>query len=274
MARSALQRLLGTRRQTREVVAALLARQSSVVAIVDLQEQVLLGEPPAVDGMRHPVAHGGSLQGHVIGGESAAAVAGLLTLMLEREEEKKALAGEVLEKYRELNLLYDLADKLATAFGLEAISELILTEARRLSTAAEGALVLYAESGQLQIVTAFGQVFSAGDCLGECDDGLITLIQNGQPEVINQLSRDPRFHHRPRLGAVVCAPIRTSKRVTGALLIGQREPAGYTAADQKLLTILAAQAAPAIENALFYAQLERYNRTLEQKVEERTAELA
>ena len=273
MSRSALQRLLGIRKQTRAIIAGVLDRQPGSVAIVDDREQLLLGAEGAAP-QRYPVSHAERLQGWVVGGADAAWIAELLVLLLDREEEKKALAGEVLEKYRELNLLYDLAEKLAGAFGLESISALILSEARRLCEAAEGALILCRETGQLQVVAVFGQVFNVGDMLGEQDDGLLALIQGGQPEVVNHLSRDPRFHHHPRLYSLICAPIRTPQRLTGALLIGQIEQINYTAADLKLLTILAAQAAPAIENALFYAQLERYNRTLEQKVQERTAELA
>ncbi|WP_314964028.1 GAF domain-containing protein, partial [Bradyrhizobium cosmicum] len=78
-----------------------------------------------------------------------------------------------------------------------------------------------------------------------------------------------------------------SGEVLGGLFFGHSQPGVFTARAERLVTGLAAQAAVAIDNARLYAasrrevaaravaeeDLQRLNQTLEQRIEERAAEL-
>ena len=57
-----------------------------------------------------------------------------------REVERRALATEVLNLYREVNLIYSFSEKLAALLDVERVARLTLEEARHLITATDGAM--------------------------------------------------------------------------------------------------------------------------------------
>ncbi|MEG4209581.1 AAA family ATPase [Microcoleus sp. S13_B4] len=75
--------------------------------------------------------------------------------------------------------------------------------------------------------------------------------------------------------SILCTPLLNQGKLGGILYLENNLALGaFTSERVETLKIIAAQAAISIENASLYEQLEDYNRTLEQKVEDRTAELA
>ena len=75
--------------------------------------------------------------------------------------------------------------------------------------------------------------------------------------------------------SILCTPLLNQGKLGGILYLENNLAIGaFTSERVETLKIIAAQAAISIENASLYEKLEDYNRTLEQKVEDRTAELA
>lgn len=75
-------------------------------------------------------------------------------------------------------------------------------------------------------------------------------------------------------GISVLAALRTREDKIGYLLFGEKLNGDiYTNVDLRLITILADQFAVAIQNAKSYVQIQRFNRTLQAKVEEATKQL-
>ncbi|MEG4589838.1 AAA family ATPase [Microcoleus sp. MOSTC5] len=75
--------------------------------------------------------------------------------------------------------------------------------------------------------------------------------------------------------SILCTPLLNQGKLGGILYLENNLAIGaFTSERVETLKIIAAQAAISIENASLYEQLEDYNRTLEQKVEDRTAQLA
>lgn len=94
------------------------------------------------------------------------------------------------------------------------------------------------------------------------------------------LNHPDRFHPVQReylkifgVESVVVVPLQHEGRFLG-MVSAANKPGGFSRDDIRLLTVFAAQAAIAIQNARLYTHLEELNRTLEAKVEERTRELA
>lgn len=94
------------------------------------------------------------------------------------------------------------------------------------------------------------------------------------------LNHPDRFHPVQReylkifgVESVVVVPLLHEGRFLG-MVSAANKPGGFSRDDVRLLTVFAAQAAIAIQNARLYTHLEELNRTLEAKVEERTRELA
>ncbi|MEA5470828.1 AAA family ATPase [Spirulina sp. 06S082] len=75
--------------------------------------------------------------------------------------------------------------------------------------------------------------------------------------------------------SILCTPLIHQSHVSGILYLENNLTTNAFTSDRvELLQTLSAQAAISIENARLYDRLEEYNRTLEQKVEDRTVELS
>lgn len=75
-------------------------------------------------------------------------------------------------------------------------------------------------------------------------------------------------------GSLIVVALQEEGRVIGLLSVRHGRPGAYSDADLHLMERLAEQVAPAIADARAFEDLERYRRLLEQRVAERTDELA
>jgi signal transduction histidine kinase len=105
--------------------------------------------------------------------------------------------------------------------------------------------------------------------------------------VLDDAANSGRFTHDPYIierssKSIICTPIINQGRMTGVLYLENNLATGaFTEQRLKVLELLSSQVAISIENARLYeglkkatGELEEHNRTLEQKVEERTRELS
>ncbi|MDP8916482.1 MAG: ATP-binding protein, partial [Pseudomonadota bacterium] len=98
------------------------------------------------------------------------------------------------------------------------------------------------------------------------------------------ITRDPRYGknapyrgmpdgHLPVRSYLAVPVASRSGEVIGGLFFGHPEPDVFSERSERVMTGLAAQAAIALDNAMLFQAAQRANQTLEQRVEERTAEL-
>lgn len=77
-----------------------------------------------------------------------------------------------------------------------------------------------------------------------------------------------------KAGMSVCAPMVMSDKIVGIIALGPKIGGdAYAADDLDFLNSLSSQAAIAINNAKLYLQVQEFNQTLQQKVEEQTKEI-
>lgn len=235
----------------------------SPLCIQDPQGAILFGELPAGPLEKHAIEQDGTLLGWVLSQKGGQPAAQLVAHLFSQEVERKALAGEVLDRYRELNLLYNLSENLVASPQPESISALILAQAGRLIQAVGSRVVLLNGSGRdYQVVSASGEsdpLMPAGR-LAILDE----VLQTGRAQLVNDvLAGQGTAGEDPRSYSLLCAPLKTDRRVLGAVLLFVAAPAQYTAGDLRLLNAITLQAAPAIEIARLYqvavekARLER-----------------
>jgi PAS domain S-box-containing protein len=79
--------------------------------------------------------------------------------------------------------------------------------------------------------------------------------------------------HLPVTSYLAVPVVSRMGHVLGGLFFGHAEPARFSAADEQLMTGLAAQAAIALDNAQFYQAEQQAREWLEERVQARTAEL-
>ena len=177
-----------------------------------------------------------------------------LTLLLSRALENRSLAQETLERYREINLLYNIGETINTCLDSDKIPHLVLKEAARIIHADAGAVLLRDQEDMLVIRSHF-----APPELEETFHAIISPhfdhITHDQAHILtsDQLTDQPT-----PVGAISWAPFKTQEQVLGGILLARTKAKPvFTAGDEKLLVALATQAAIAIENAGLFADVKR-----------------
>ena len=167
MARITLKKIL--RNGGEAVIQSLFGDERAPIGVWDAKGKLLLGEP-ITTGERQRVITEGETLGWVTGEAWAAGVAVLLSYLAAKELAARALADEVLDHYREVNLLYNLSEKLTGLLEPAQLAEVVLKEAARL------------------IQTSAGLVAAFGD-------------NRAEPETLLNPSSSSRWRRRPRRSA-------------------------------------------------------------------------
>ncbi len=257
---------------TRKEVASTIREfiDESSIAITDVLGNLILGEIGDGNTERFPLKISEEvLVGWIIGDKQVRSFIPIITYILNQEIEKKNLAQEVLSKYHEINFFYRLSEKITSVLELELVVNIVIEEARKIIKTSNGSIMLLNQSsGVLEVVSGFGAeacsvpVMPGRDISGD-------VFSTGIAEIVNDVLSDNRFiPTKHPISSLICAPLKTRDKVIGIIIFSNQEPVTYTAADLKLFSALAGQAAKAIENSLLYAEKEEYAQTLEQKIKD------
>jgi serine phosphatase RsbU (regulator of sigma subunit) len=189
-----------------------------------------------------------------------------LRLLLAQALERRDLAHETLERYREINLLYTIGERISGCLDPAEILHLTLREAERVIHAQAGWALLapaqaaVADEADLEVKASFAL---SGDApaLDEVARRVAGQVyRSGQPAIVTSLPGGSLA-----VGLILCAPLKSREQVLGVILLGR--PAGqaeFTAGDEKLLLALAGQAANAIETARLHQEELRRQRLEEE----------
>jgi serine phosphatase RsbU (regulator of sigma subunit) len=195
------------------------------------------------------------------------------------EYEINNLSEEILDKYEEVNLLYDLSEALAAIFETQRVCDIVLDRGIGVLGVEQAAiLILDPASQSLRLVAGCGfpdEIIGKLDVpLGEGVAGTVALTGEGLlvEKVTDQsLRQGPDGEHcafedllSPPL---MCAPIQAKDQMIGVIVMGRKSSgAMFTAGDLKLLSAIASLAAVSIYNSQLVAELrdsERVKRELE-----------
>lgn len=180
-----------------------------------------------------------------------AAMHSTLALLLKERVEKRRLARETLDRYREVNLLYRLTERFGVSLDTGEILQIALDEAKR---------VIRASSG---IVWLTGMVSKPGDppaCFGPLAEtrALEMLLRRLLPDDSNLTNANIATNVEDGegvLATVMYSPLRVQGAFLGVLVLGKGagQPE-FTAGEQKLLQALVGQAVSAVEKAELHHQ--------------------
>jgi sigma-B regulation protein RsbU (phosphoserine phosphatase) len=173
-----------------------------------------------------------------------------LNLFLDQALEKREVARETLDRYREINLLYRIGETIGASLDPDEIPRLELSEAQRVIPADVGAVLLPPAGGTddpLEVKASFGAGEQVTALQNAARDLIAQVRQTGRPDI---LAADDA-----PVGTVLCAPLKARERVLGVVLFGRAagQPV-FTAGDEKLVMALTSQAAIAIEKAWLHQQ--------------------
>jgi signal transduction histidine kinase len=171
-----------------------------------------------------------------------------------------------------LRSLFDATIALNSELSLESLLRTVVETAAELTGARYGALGVIDESGQaLERFVTTGIDPETHAAIGELPRGrgvLGVLIREARPLRLPDLSSDPRSvgfpPNHPPMRTFLGVPILLRGVAYGNLYLTEKERGEeFTPEDEELVTLLAAQAAVAIENARLYESATRWSRQLE-----------
>lgn len=226
------------------------------------------GSPVEAD--RVPILHGNGIAGWVAGRSGShlpAQISALMSHLLREEDEKRALAAEALDKYRELHLLYRLSERLITSPQPEVIGQVALEEVCSVVGIDRGLVVLTHNNPERpQTIASNGvqslnpDAFLPGKLVGR-------VISGGNAEIGNRLPAHEYFSElEDDYISMMCAPLKAENQVVGIFLLIGGPDRVFSAGDLKLLNAIALQTAPAIEIAHLH-RMELENARLERDLE-------
>ncbi len=254
MARINLKNIIGRGNGEPSAVLSIIDRIGTDVCIEDDHGKILAGTKTTATIHRYPINLGEETLGWVAGDERSEMIALVLSLLSQKELERKKLGSEVLALYQEVNMVFNFSDKLAQAIGPAAIAEVTVNEALHLVPSGSAIVSLWDEmTKQLDVpATAGEKLFNKQNITANA--GLMLKIGlSGQSDIVSDLSKLKEAGIiSPTVQSVMYTALKVKHRVMGAIILASNEPMRYDAADLKFLTTLALQASSAIESSLLY----------------------
>jgi signal transduction histidine kinase len=167
--------------------------------------------------------------------------------------------------------LLDAGMILASELSLDTVLQRIVELAVDLTGATYGAVgVLTPDGGSIAEFITVGITTEERAAIGDPPTGhglLGALIRDAHPLRIPDIAADPRSvgfpPHHPPMHSLLGAPIAGRGRVFGNIyLTDKRRAEAFDGEDERVLVILATQAAVAVENAQLYDEMQRAERDL------------
>ncbi len=195
------------------------------------------------------------------------------------EFEINSLSAEILERYEEINLLYDIGQTLGVIFDAHTIYETVLEKMTEVIGAQKAWIMILDKEGEsLHLTAARGlpqeEMARAAVRVGEGISGKVAkeekplLIEEVGQLPVDLLPGKDLSEIEPFVSfPMICVPLEVKGRALGVInMAGKRSPEKFTAGDLKLLSTIASQAAISIYNTQLVEELkesERVKRDME-----------
>ena len=136
--------------------------------------------------------------------------------------------------------------------------------------------LLDTEAKELRIVAGWGVPPETRDLRIGLGQGVMgSVAQAGVPMNIPDVRQEPRYMAMGSdMRSELCVPMIFEDRVLGVINVESSRLAAFSEGDQRVLSIVASQAAMALKNCQLFEELDALRRDLENRIAERTAELA
>ncbi|NLF03338.1 MAG: GAF domain-containing protein [Anaerolineales bacterium] len=179
-----------------------------------------------------------------------------------------------------LALFNDVSRSIAAKLDLsEMLSNVIEVVSRSLICDFSSVFLLEAKSGRYVAHAAYGAPLPDGPAPAyACGEGLVGRVaQTGAPLTVE--AEGDRRYPMPGLpgetiNSGVLAPLKVGQQVVGVLCVGRHELREFSPAEVGTISALGDQISVAVENTRLFEEVRRFSLEMEQRVDERTQELA
>jgi len=218
--------------------------------IVDEQGATLAGDAALNDSNRVPVLFSGDTVAWMIAPQHAQVLATTLEGLIALEMEKKAVAADALEMYREINLLFHLHEVVGTNLNLLEACNSLIGEVQRL-VKCDASMIFLVEEDKLQV--AAGNTTRHNESIPSGAGIVGHVFTRGQADIFNHVEDAPHYAGETDYPAMMCAPLETDDTRLGILVAAGNGP--FSANDLKLLITLASHGAIVLRHAQLYTEL-------------------
>lgn len=161
------------------------------------------------------------------------------------------------QAFRELSTLFEIGKTINSSLSLSKILDIVLENAIEVTSAEAGSIALFKEdTGELVIeaVKGFGKDFLAKHSWKTRQGGITAkIIGQTKPFIIKDTKDEPAFNNPVAVGegirSLIAIPLISSEKIIGIIYADNFEPRTFSESEIRLVSILANQAAVAINNA-------------------------
>ncbi|MGC4036869.1 MAG: adenylate/guanylate cyclase domain-containing protein [Chitinophagaceae bacterium] len=249
-----LKSILNKRSAVYSLLGVVSRQMNLSIQVTDISGTILFGENELKADVEFSIQADDETLGFVKGNADAKVIADLLNTLVQKEDDKKKLGKEVLNLYKEINLVFNFSEKLAQAIDPVSIAQTALEEAGHIIHSDGGVVILWNEiTRQLEPVAHSGNVFFNLEKVNARADLLLKIVLSGQSEITSDISslKEAEIIIED-VDSIVYGALKVNHRVLGAIILADCQKGQYSAADLKLLTTLALQSSSAIESAMLY----------------------
>jgi signal transduction histidine kinase len=181
-----------------------------------------------------------------------------LSMLATETWRRNLLADEVLDRYDELNLIYDVGTMFVQGLSQDEIVKNVLDETNRILRADAGVIYLWdAERSTIAPISFFGERSTPDFWSGRVRELALSTLYAYEQAQLFEADR------------VICAPLRYNEELLGSLvLLHEREDRSFKANDVNLLTTLTQNTALFIYAARLLDKLEHEKEQLQQTLTE------
>ena len=186
-------------------------------------------------------------------------------------------------RLQRLERIIEFSRELTSTVSLEPLLHKIVEAAAELTDSEVSAILLLRKhTGELRFVTASNLVDQLLDIPVPIEGSIAgAALFSGKPVIVSDARNDPRHYKAVdqlidfETRSLVAVPLQFKSHRIGVLEVeNKRGDEEFSQEDVETLTVLAAQATVAIENARLVGELQDAHDKLERRVEERTSELS
>ena len=197
-------------------------------------------------------------------------IAEFINIMIQEYIEKKEILTETLDKYREINLLYNFGEKMSYFADIQTTADGILNKAVKMLKF-DFAVITQKTSDIRDGVINNTDFFPNTPALIIQMMKIEKLIyKDKKADIISNIENDSILNSGPGglLKSVIFAPLKVKNNIIGAIILGTCYDYKYKAQDLKLLTTIAAASAITIENVKLYEeQRDAFSRVVHSLIE-------
>ncbi|MHB1696833.1 MAG: sigma-54-dependent Fis family transcriptional regulator [bacterium] len=241
-------------------------------SVLDNAGNLISGVQPAKKNSSYPIKIEGKTVGQVSGKAAAENIAFILSYITEARSMERSLADEVLKKYKESHLLYNISDRIALCTEQADIANYIIRDLAMIIKFERASIIAHNEISNVFEILAFYDDGSHDEAAFKNQAGQIEKIngkvfKSGRGEIINNII----LNNTRSSYSLMSAPLKTKENIIGVINVFSFKGIQYTASDFKLFSAIASYTANSIEiTRLYNAEKERV-KELQKKNEEISA---